>query len=76
VNPALTQAATTVLQFHSSNESRTSADSLLDQTQAGKVATPLVANTTLQNPAIQTLEPKPTTISPVPLPIDDDDFDI
>ena len=76
VNPALTQAATTVLEFHSSNELRTSADSLLDQTQAGKVATPPVANTLLQSPVTPTPEPKTTTSQSVPLPTNEDDFDI
>ena len=76
VNPALTQAATTVLQYHSSNELRTSADSLLDEIQPGKVATLHVANTSLQTPAIQTLEQNSTSLQSVPFPPDEDDFDI
>ena len=75
VNPALTQAATTVLQYHSSNEA-TSADTLLGQTQAGKVALPPVANTLLQSPVTPTPEPKTTTSQSVPLPTSEDDFDI
>ena len=75
VNPALTQAATTVLQSHSSNELRTSADSLLDQIQTGKVSIPHVEHTLLQSSANQPLEPKTTSTQSVPLPTDDD-FDI
>ena len=75
VNPALTQAATTVLQYHSSNEA-TSADTLLGQTQASKVALPPVANTLLQSPVTPTPEPKTTTSQSVPLPTSEDDFDI
>ena len=75
VNPALTQAATTVLQYHSSNEA-TSADTFLGQTQAGKVALPPVANTLLQSPVTPSPEPKTTTSQSVPLPTSEDDFDI
>ena len=76
INPALTQAATTVLQFHSSNELRAPTDSLTKQIQTEKVAAPHAENTTLQSPVIQKLEPKPTTPQSVPLPTYDDDFDI
>ena len=75
VNPALTQAATTVLQYHSSNEA-TSADTFLGQTQASKVALPPVANTLLQSPVTPTPEPKTTMSQSVPLPTSEDDFDI
>ena len=75
VNPALTQAATTVLQSHSSNELRTSADSLLDQIQTGKVSTPHIGHTLLQSPTNQPLEQKSTSTQSVPLQTDDD-FDI
>ena len=76
VNPELTQAANTVLEFHSSNELRTSADSLLHDIQAGKISTPHEGNTILESIMSESVESKPTTQS-LPLPdADSDDLDI
>ena len=49
VNPELTQAASTILNFHSSNELRSSADTLLEDIQLGKVSTLRTEKPTLRN---------------------------
>jgi len=77
VNPALTQAANTVLDFHSSNELRSSADLLLQDIQAGKVSTQHEGNATLKSIMDVPVESKPSPAQSVPLPTDDiNDFDI
>ena len=77
VNPALTQAANTVLDFHSSNELRSSADSLLEEIQSGKVSVPHEGNETLKTTAQDTDETKSVGSQSVPLPnTEDDDLDI
>jgi len=74
VNPELTKAATTVLEFHTSNEIRTTADSLLADIQTGKVAKPQIANQTLRSEESDNTQEK--NQDTVPLPSRDDDFDI
>ena len=74
VNPELTKAATTVLEFHTSNEIRTTADSLLADIQTGKVAKPHIANQTLRSEESDNTQKK--NQDTVPLPSRDDDFDI
>jgi len=77
VNPALTQAANTVLEFHSSNDLRSSADSLLHDIQAGKVSSPHAGNTILNPVMTESVESNTTPAQSVPLPTDENnDFDI
>ena len=77
VNPALTRAANTVLEFHSSNDLRSSADSLLQDIQAGKVSTPHAGNTTLTSSLSVPVESKTSPEQSVSLPAkQNDDFDI
>ena len=66
VNPALTKAANTVLEFHSSNELRTSADSLLQSIQEGIVSTPHADNTRLISGERESIESKSGTTQPLP----------
>jgi len=75
VNPALTKAANTVLEFHSSNELRTSADSLLQSIQEGKVSTPHTDNTILISGKRVSIESKSGIIQPLPNDTNDD-FDL
>ena len=74
VNPELTQAASTVLNYHSSNELRSSADSLLEEIQSGNISQPHAGNATLQNQKVSGLEVQSESKS-VPLP-SDEEFDI
>ena len=74
VNPELTQAASTVLNYHSSNELRSAADSLLEEIQSGNISEPHAGNATLQNQKVSGLEVQSESKS-VPLP-SDEEFDI
>ena len=74
VNPELTKAATTVLEFHTSNEILSTADTLLTEIQTGKVAKPHIANQTLRNEDSNNTQNK--IQDSVPLPSSEDDFDI
>ncbi len=74
VNPELTQAASTVLNYHSSNELRSSADSLLGDILSGKISEPHAGNAALQNQKVSDIEVQPESNS-VPLPTDEE-FDI
>ena len=72
VHPELTQAASTVLNFHSSNELRSSADSLLDDIKSGNVSKPHEGNAALQNDTSVKISKESKS---VPLP-SEDEFDI
>ena len=74
VNPELTQAASTVLNYHSSNELRSSADLLLGDVLSGKISEPHAGNAALQNQKVSDIEVQPESKS-VPLPTDEE-FDI
>jgi len=78
VNPALTQAANTVLDFHSSNDLRDSADSLLQEIQSGNISMPHADNEALKTSAPDISEKKSVESQSVPLPSDEDvdEFDI
>lgn len=71
VNPELTKAASTVLNFHSSNELRSSADMLLEEIQAGKISEPHIANTAFQTKQDSNVNIESESKS-VPLPHDDE----
>ncbi|MBT6844395.1 MAG: hypothetical protein HOA11_01405 [Euryarchaeota archaeon] len=72
VNPALTQAANTVLDFHSSNDLRDSADSLLQEIQSGNISMPHADNEALKTSAPDISEKKSVESQSVPLPSDED----
>ena len=74
VNPELTQAASTVLNYHSSNALRSSADTLLGDILTGKISELHAGNAALQNQKVSNVEVQPESKS-VPLPTDEE-FDI
>ena len=74
VDTRLTQAATSVLEYHSSNDLRTSADALLSDIQTGNVATQPQEIPQNLNRSAET-KTEPSSAPNVPLP-KEDDFDI
>ena len=74
VDTRLTQAATSVLEYHSSNDLRTSADALLSDIQTGNVATQPHEIPQNLNRSAET-KTEPSSAPNVPLP-KEDDFDI
>ena len=73
VHPDLTKAATTVLEFHTSNEIRSTADTLLKDIQAGNVAELHAENETLRREVPENQRKKKQDSVPLP---NNDDFDI
>ena len=73
VHPDLTKAATTVLEFHTSNEIRSTADTLLKDIQAGNVAELHAENETLRREVPENQSKKKQDSVPLP---NHDDFDI
>ncbi len=71
VNPSLTKAASTVLNFHSSNELRSSANTLLEDIQAGNISKVHAGNAALQKKQDSDAVIPPVSKS-VPLPYDDE----
>tara|TARA_B110000444_G_C18852086_1_gene606733 strand:+ start:8468 stop:10888 length:2421 start_codon:yes stop_codon:yes gene_type:complete len=72
VNPSLTKAANTVLDYHSSNQLRSSADSLLADIQVGNTSKPHAGNAILEPEKPQESLTQKKESPSVPLPIDDE----
>jgi hypothetical protein len=75
VDAALTQAATSVLEFHSSKDLLSSANSLLGDSQVGKTTSHVTANELIQETPQAIRQAVPTQQPNVSQPVDDD-FDI